>query len=92
MAKHIVKVTEREETKVVKVQDISLEADFAKELAIMLLEGKGVITECSRDTDAPEFVGYGQTRMQVNRGVMRETVAMQLPTGITLEITRESLS
>jgi hypothetical protein len=66
-----------------------LDKDFAKELAIMLLEGKAEVVSYTKCRDTNEFIYEGWKVVDFG-GTVTEEVKLQLPKGIKVTIERES--
>ncbi|MED4616803.1 hypothetical protein [Priestia megaterium] len=79
--------------KVVKVDTPVLDKDFAKELAVALLQGEGIkVIDYCRSQEPHHFYHYGlhETHCSPIPISEKHEVTLQLPNGIKLTVERES--
>jgi hypothetical protein len=74
--------------KVIEDKKHVLDKDFAKDLAVMLLEGKAEVVSYSRSLGTNEVI-YDGWRVVDYGGTVAEEAEILLPKGIKLTITRE---
>ncbi|MCM3639653.1 hypothetical protein M4D68_00640 [Priestia aryabhattai] len=84
-------ITFRQEKKVV-LQDVpELDQDFAKEIALALLQGDVKIKDVSRSIESPDLIHDLDKYYPYSKSWVTEEVKLMLPKGITLTIEREVL-